>query len=193
MSESKVKKIKLSDLIPDPNNANKGTERGRYMLEKSLQELGAGRSILVDSRNVTIAGNKTLETAVESGFENAIVIETDGSEIVVVRRTDLNLDTDEKAKKLAIADNRTSQVSLNWSIDVLLELEKEVDLSGFFSDGELQFIADNQDNQLIDEVKDKSEKEKKYTVVVECSDEIEQGEVFNNLVAQGLKCKVRSR
>jgi hypothetical protein len=35
--------IKLSDLTPDSHNANKGTERGRALLEKSLRQYGAGR------------------------------------------------------------------------------------------------------------------------------------------------------
>ena len=34
----------------DPANANRGTERGRELVERSLAECGAGRSILVDSR-----------------------------------------------------------------------------------------------------------------------------------------------
>jgi hypothetical protein len=136
------KTVKLTDFQPDPRNANKGTERGRGMLERSLQELGAGRSILVDKHNVAIAGNKTLEIAVESGFESAIVVETDGSQLVVVKRTDLDLSKDEKAKKLAIADNRVGEVSLSWDAEVLKELmeEEDIDLRQFFFEPELDEI-----------------------------------------------------
>jgi hypothetical protein len=35
----------IADLIPDQKNANKGTERGNSMIERSLREYGAGRSI----------------------------------------------------------------------------------------------------------------------------------------------------
>ena len=133
---------KLTDLIPDPNNANKGTERGRGMLEKSLQELGAGRSILVDKNGVTIAGAKTLEAAVESGFEDAIVVQSDGSQLVVVQRTDLDLGKDSKAKKLAIADNRVGEISLDWDGDVLKDLGESIDLSGFFSEKELDKLIE---------------------------------------------------
>ena len=131
-----MKKIKLEEFIPDSNNANKGTERGRGMLENSLSKYGLGRSILVDKNNVAIAGNKTLETAVESGFENAIVIETTGEDLVVVKRTDLDLETDEKAKLLAIADNRVGELSLSWDTDVLKELDVEIGLADFFSEDE---------------------------------------------------------
>ncbi|HOU22680.1 MAG TPA: hypothetical protein PLN42_00345 [Anaerolineae bacterium] len=37
------------------------------MLDKSLQELGAGRSILVDRNGRIIAGNKTHEAAAGAG------------------------------------------------------------------------------------------------------------------------------
>lgn len=53
--------LRISDLIPDDRNANKGTERGNGLLERSLQQYGAGRSILIDKNNRIIAGNKTVE------------------------------------------------------------------------------------------------------------------------------------
>ncbi len=135
-----TKNIKLSELTPDPRNANRGTERGRGMLERSLQELGAGRSILVDKNNIAIAGNKSLEVAIESGFEDAIVVETDGTRLVVVKRMDLDLSKDDKAKKLAIADNRVGEISLEWDTDVLTELTQEIDLSGLFTENDLSAL-----------------------------------------------------
>jgi hypothetical protein len=35
----------IADLEPDKRNANKGTVRGRAMLDHSLRTLGAGRSL----------------------------------------------------------------------------------------------------------------------------------------------------
>ena len=57
----------ISDLIPDPRNANLGTERGLRMLDDSLREDGAGRSILVDRDGVTIAGAKHPPIALAGG------------------------------------------------------------------------------------------------------------------------------
>ena len=116
------------------------------MLEKSLQDLGAGRSVLADKHGVLIAGNKTLQTAVEAGFEDAIVVESDGTRLVIVKRTDLDLSTDEKAKQLAIADNRVGQISLEWDADVLADLAGEVDLSGFFFPNELSALLEAETN-----------------------------------------------
>ncbi|MBM3748363.1 MAG: SAM-dependent methyltransferase, partial [Acidobacteria bacterium] len=80
---SKPKRITtLADLTPDKSNANRGTERGRSLLEKSLQECGAGRSIVADKDGEVIAGNKALEAAARLGLP-VRVIESDGKELVV--------------------------------------------------------------------------------------------------------------
>jgi hypothetical protein len=128
----------VRDLQLDPQNANKGTERGSEMLKASLQAYGAGRSLLVDKHGVVIAGNKTLEAAASIGMDDIVVIRTDGSKLVVVQRTDLDLSIDSKAKALAVADNRVSEVSLEWDSSVLSELAaNSVDLSKLFSEDEL--------------------------------------------------------
>jgi len=132
-----AKSVKLTTLIPDPRNANKGTQRGRGMLERSLTDLGAGRSILVDKNNIAIAGNKSLECAIESGFENGIVVETDGTQLVIVKRIDLDLAIDDKAKLLAISDNRSGEVSLDWDVKELEAIADSIDLSPYFYDEEL--------------------------------------------------------
>jgi hypothetical protein len=99
---------KLADLTFDPQNANKGTARGRSMLEKSLQKFGAGRSILLDKNNVIISGNKTAETAGQVGYDKVRIVETDGKEIIAVKRTDLDIN-DPAARGLAISDNRVGE------------------------------------------------------------------------------------
>ena len=130
-----TKKLKLSDLVPDQHNANKGTARGQSVLEDSLQQLGAGRSILVDKNGAVIAGNKTLETATAAGFEDVLVVETDGKQLVAVKRTDLDLSTDPQARKLAYADNRTSELGLEWDPEVIAQDMLEIDdIPGFTAD-----------------------------------------------------------
>src|SRR3972149_5518258 len=74
----------LADLRPEPLTANRGNERGHAMLEDSLRELGAGRSILTDRHGVVIAGNKTLEVAAGIGLGDIIVGHSDGTKLVVV-------------------------------------------------------------------------------------------------------------
>lgn len=106
----------ISDLKFDDKNFNKHTEFGMSLLEKSLRELGAGRSILIDKDNNIIAGNGIVEAAGSVGLENVKIIETTGDEIVAVKRTDLALDSEE-GRKMAFADNQTGAVDLAWDED----------------------------------------------------------------------------
>ena len=133
---------KIEELKPDEKNANKGTERGIGILEDSLRKYGAGRSILVDKEGVVIAGNKTLESAVDLGIPIRVV-KTDGKELVVVQREDLDLDSEDgRARELAYADNRSSQVGLDWNVEqIIADVQAGIDLSGLWSMGELVRLA----------------------------------------------------
>lgn len=66
-----------------------------------------------------------------------IEVETDGTQLVVVRRRDLDLETDPEAKELAIADNRIAELDLEYDSAVLVELQADVDLSHLFMDAEM--------------------------------------------------------
>jgi hypothetical protein len=117
---------KLSDLIPDDKNFNKGTEFGQHLIEKSLRENGAGRSILIDKNNRIIAGNKTTENAAAIDLNDVIIVETDGTKLVAVKRTDIDIDT-EQGRQMALADNATSAANLSWDEDQLRAMQKEMD------------------------------------------------------------------
>ena len=84
----KVTEGKLSEFTPDAQNANKGTERGRYMLESSVDEVGAGRSLVADKHGRVVAGNKTQEVLIQAGLEDAIIVHTDGKRPIIHVRDD---------------------------------------------------------------------------------------------------------
>jgi len=70
-------------------------------------------------------------------MDDVIVVQSDGSRLVAVQRTDLDLD-DPHTRQLAIADNRAGQVSLDWDVDALKGLvEDGVDLAPFWTADEL--------------------------------------------------------
>lgn len=93
----------------DKRNYRKHNDRNKELIKKSLEECGAGRSIVIDKNDEIIAGNGIYEQAQALNIP-VKVIETDGSELVVVKRTDLATE-DEKRKKLAVMDNSTSDSS----------------------------------------------------------------------------------
>ena len=93
----------------DGRNVRVHDERSKQAIAQSLKELGAGRSILIDAENVVIGGNGVYQEAQELGLP-VKVIESDGSELIAIKRTDLKTN-DAKRKALAIADNRTNDLS----------------------------------------------------------------------------------
>ena len=138
----RVKRIRqAADLTPDARNANRGTIRGRDLLVDSLREYGAGRSIVVDRAGRIIAGNKTLAQARALGLP-VETVRTEGDRLVVVQRVDLDLDTDVRARQLALADNRIAELDLDWDDDVLRALVEEgVSVEGLWSDDELAALV----------------------------------------------------
>lgn len=112
----------MSEIKFDKRNYRKHNDRNKELIRKSLNECGAGRSIVIDNDGEIIAGNGIYAEAQELGIKTKI-IETDGSELVVVKRTDLSTD-DDKRKQLAIMDNSTSDSS-EFDIE-LLSIDFEV-------------------------------------------------------------------
>lgn len=110
----------IKDLKFDNKNFNKHTEFGMGLLEKSLNKFGAGRSILVDKDNNIIAGNGIVEAAANAGLTKTRVVETTGDELVVVKRTDVALNS-EQGREMALADNATAQADLEWDEDTIQE------------------------------------------------------------------------
>lgn len=124
--------INIQELVQDQHNFNKGTAQGEKLMQKSLTELGAGRSILIDKDGHIIAGNKTQKAAIAAGIQKVRVIESDGSELIAVKRTDLSIDS-KKGRELALADNVTTQVNLAWNAVELdtIAAQEGIDLEGW--------------------------------------------------------------
>lgn len=116
----------IKDLKFDDKNFNKHTQYGMSLLEKSLRENGAGRSILVDKDNNIIAGNGIVEAAGSIGIEKVKIVEVKGDEIVAVKRTDVSLDS-KQGREMAYADNATAAADLEWDEETLKsELDDDV-------------------------------------------------------------------
>jgi hypothetical protein len=116
--------MNINELNFDNKNANKHTQKGLRLLEKSLSKLGAGRSILIDKDNNIIAGNGVVEVAGQIGLDKIKVIETDGTELIAVKRKDVSINS-KKGRELAIADNQTAKTSIDFDMDVLNEISDE--------------------------------------------------------------------
>lgn len=108
----------IKDLKFDDKNFNKHTEFGMGLLEKSLRENGAGRSILLDKDNNIIAGNGVVEAAGQIGLDKVKIVEAKGDEIIAVKRTDITLNS-KKGREMALADNATAKADIEWDEEAL--------------------------------------------------------------------------
>ena len=127
--DSRPELIPIETLSPDPRNANLGTDRGREALLRALRTHGAGRSILLDRLGRIVAGNKTWAAAQEAGVSDVLVVPSDGTRLVAVQRTDLDLDTPE-GRLAALEDNQIGALDLSWDASVISEaLADGIDLS----------------------------------------------------------------
>ena len=122
-----IKNAKVSDLVFDDKNFNKHTEFGMSLLERSLRQHGAGRSILIDKNNRIIGGNGVVETAAQIGLDDVQIVESDGTKIIAVKRTDIDLDS-KQGREMALADNATAAADLQWDTEAIAEVEEEFDI-----------------------------------------------------------------
>lgn len=128
------------ELTPDPRNARTHDERNRAMIERSLREVGAGRSIVLARDGTILAGNATVAAAEALGMTGIIVVETDGTELVAVKRRDVAPESPDAAK-LALYDNRSAELA-GWDGPRLQELEAAL--------GDLDFVlSETEFEQLI--------------------------------------------
>lgn len=125
---------------PDPNNVNMGTQRGHAALARSVEKIGAMRSGVATKEGIMLAGNQTLDVMVEKGVPIR-VIPTDGTEWIVIQRTDLSYD-DPRAKGYAMDDNRIAELNLAWDSKQLAKMnEDHIDMTNW-TDNELSIAID---------------------------------------------------
>lgn len=105
--------VPLSSISPDPANTRKHSRRNIDAIKASLRRFGQQKPIVVDAKNIVLAGNGTLAAATELGW----------SEIQIVRTALAGVD----ATAFGIADNRTAELA-EWDenlADVLASLKAE--------------------------------------------------------------------
>lgn len=178
----------INKLIPDDHNFNKGTDEGAMLLDKSLEELGAGRSILLDKDNRIIAGNKTVESAKRKGLNKIRIVETDGTEIVAVKRTDVSLDT-EKGRKLAAADNAVAKKNISWDDEQLKQVSEQFNTNLVEDWGiDLPIMESNINiDEFFDGLGEGEQPQKGFKVTVTCPPEVQdKKDDIINLISQAL-------
>ena len=151
-------------------------------MDESLRKFGLGRSILLDKNDRIIAGNKTTEKAGELGFEKVVIVETDGSTLVAVKRNDIDLDS-QKGRELALADNATSKANLSWNEEMIMQCAEQFDF-----DPEEWGVSMSEPEE---EEQEEPKKEIDTRLIVECGDVTRLSLLFSELQDRGFKCELK--
>ena len=172
---AKVIETNIESLVPDNKNFNKGTEYGQHLIEESLRKFGAGRSILLDKNNRIISGNKTTENCANVGLDDVIIVETDGTKLVAVKRTDIDLDS-AQGREMALADNATGKANLCFDTDLIMQEAEKFDLDP----EDWGVDVDNGEDDKGEEKQD-GKKVISTRLVVECGDVTKLSLLFSEL------------
>lgn len=152
-----IENIPISEIIPYEKNPRKN-EKAAEIVAKSIKEFGFRVPIILDKKNVIIAGHTRIKAAEKLGI----------TEIPCIRAANL---TKKQVKAFRIMDNKSIEYA-GWNLDLLKgELEElsdlnyDLNLTGF-KDHELDKILDRQ----IEEEDFEPPKKPKY--------KIKQGEIW---------------
>ena len=155
------------------------------MIEESLRKFGAGRSILLDKNNRIISGNKTTENCANVGLDDVIIVETDGTKLVAVKRTDIDLDS-AQGREMALADNATGKANLCFDTDLIMQEAEKFD----FDPEDWGVDVDNGEDDKGEEKQD-GKKVISTRLVVECGDVTKLSLLFSELQDRGFKCELK--
>jgi len=124
----------VAELKPDPENRRTHNARNVAMIASSLRDVGAARSIVIDEDDRVLAGNGVTEAAEGAGITRVRVVDTDGDEIIAVRRRNL---TPDQKRALAIYDNRAAELA-EWNAPQLeADLAAGLGLQPWFTEDEI--------------------------------------------------------
>lgn len=161
---------KLADIKPYEKNPRKN-DRAVEQVANSIREFGFKVPIVIDKDNIIVCGHTRYKAAKKLGLKAVPCVVAD----------DL---TEEQIKAYRLADNKVSELA-EWDADLLDE-----ELSGIF-DIDMSDFGFNLDEEEPPERDDLSGKVgETYEVIIECSDEMQQEEIYSRLIQEGLSCRV---
>jgi ParB-like chromosome segregation protein Spo0J len=173
----KIEVRAVADLLNDPANARKHSQRTLIAIRASLRRFDIQKPIVVDKQGVVIAGNGTLLAAADEGWE--------WIEVVVSTLSPA------EARGYGLADNRTAELA-EWDMDVLPDVLRSLGTDLQFDVGwdpdELDKLMAEVDGDPHDSG-EHDNYEGRWEVVVECKDEEDQQKVYDALTAEGRTCR----
>lgn len=140
----KIQNMKIDDVKPYDKNPRDNEDAVGGVAE-SIKQFGFQSPIIVDKNNVIIAGHTRLKAAKKLGLKEVPVI--------YAKHKDGSWLSDEEAKALRLADNKTGELA-DWDMRLLddeLADIADIDMSDFGFGEELSFPETSTDNEEVEE------------------------------------------
>ena len=176
MSKNKVKEWNVvwkdpNELTPYAKNARKNDATVPYLVN-SIKRFGFRVPLVIDKAGIVVCGHTRLKAALNIGMEKVPCVVAD----------DL---TEAEIKAFRLADNKIAELS-DWDFEALdLELEDvKIDFDGDMIDFG---FCENADKTKHDS--DKKIKES-FEIIIECTDEREMQEKYEDLLERGYTCRI---
>jgi DNA modification methylase len=115
-SDMNVLTVRINELSTDPNNARKHNKKNIDAIKGSLRKFGQQKPIVIDRSNIVVAGNGTLEAAVQLGWAEIKAVVTDLSDF--------------NKMAFALADNKTAELA-EWDEEIVSQQLAMLDLQDF--------------------------------------------------------------
>ena len=168
-----MERVDIRQIRPNPDNPRFIKEGKFEKLVKSIKEFPEMlelRPIVVNQDMVVLGGNMRLKACEEAGIEQVPIIFAD------------NL-TEEQQKEFIIKDNSSFG---EWDWDLLAN-EWDVEL---LDDWGLDIPNFDIDNEVVDEKDLSDQLEQSFKIEIDLESEEEQEKMYNQLIADGYKCRI---
>lgn len=166
-----IEKKKISDLKPAPYNPRKSNEKQEADLKKSLEKFGVVEPIIFNKQTgYIVGGHFRVRELKKLGYKEV--------ECVIV---DLNED-DEKELNIRLNANTGEW---NWEM-----LQAEWDLTELEEWGVDVPEWDNKEVQEKEQVDLSGDLKETFEVIISCTDETHQEQVYNKMIADGFEVRV---
>jgi len=182
MKELKIIYRDIEELIPYANNPRAISPEAVSKVAGSIAEFGFKNPVIVDGKDVLVTGHTRLQAARKLGLTHIPTIVADEL-------------SEAQIKAFRIADNKTAEFSewdeelLKIEIDGLMDLDVDLDIDSLGFDTEaLEKLFD--ESSPADPVDLSDKLVESYDVIISLDGEMEQEEIYNELMGRGFTCRV---
>lgn len=169
MNKEQIVYKKVSELKLNPKNPRKN-DSAVDTVAKSIEKYGFKNPLIVDSKGIVWCGNTRLKASKKLGLK----------EVPCIIADDL---TEEQIRELALIDNKSSEIA-EWDFDLLGEELADLNLDEFELDWNIPEEKEIERKDISETIKEQ------FELIVDCENEADLEELYNELKERGYECKI---